>query len=413
MHFNQTPVLEPTSSGADSAESLPMTITADERMQLVRICLRATRDHDTAEDLAQETLLEALRHWHKLRGSHDPQARARWLAAVASHVCRRWARRYGRDLKRTTHLDTSDVFDTVDAPHNQTARLAALLTSEETIDSGIEYAERMELLERALRLLPRETRDILVARYLSEESPHEIALRYGLSEPTLSVRLHRGRQALQQILATTLREDAIAYGLIPDATEAWQETRIWCPICGEARLHGQLGGTPVRLQLRCMRCADAQEPFVDHVSYQGLLDGIKAFKPALNRVMVWGDPYYHQGVLSGEVLCQRCGRLAPLVANRRSDPCPAMFSDLGVHMECSCNALNNSDLAGMALFTTAGRDFWRMHSRIHLTPERYVEIGGRDAIVIGYKSVTGSATFDAIYARDTFELLATNEAPST
>ncbi len=413
MYFFQTPVLESTFSSANGAVSVPMAITADERTRLVRICLRATRDRDTAEDLTQETLLEAWHHWHKLRDSHDPQARARWLAAIASHICRRWSRRHGRDLKRTTYLDTTDVFDSFDASYNQADRLAALLTSEDAIDSGIEHAERLGLLERALRLLPRETRDMLVARYLSEEAPREIALRFGLSEATLSVRLHRGRQALQQIFATTLREDAVIYGLIAEATETWQETRIWCPVCGEARLHGQLGGTPVHLQLRCTRCADSQGSFVDHVSYQGLLDGIKTFKAALNRVMVWGDPYYHRGVITGEILCQRCGRLAPLLTNRKTDARPAMLWKLGVHMECSCNALNTSELAGMALFTPAGRNFWRVHPRIHLIPERYVETGARDTIVIGYKSVTGSATFDALYARDTLELIATNETQST
>lgn len=120
MHFTQAPFLEPTSSVAESAVTLPMTITADERTQLVRICLRTTRDCNTAEGLAQETLLEALRHWHKLRDAHDPLARGRWLAAAASHICRRWVRRHGRELQRATHLDTSDAFETFDDLYNQT-----------------------------------------------------------------------------------------------------------------------------------------------------------------------------------------------------------------------------------------------------------------------------------------------------
>ncbi len=53
--FNQTP---------------EMAITTDERTRLVRICLHATCDRDTVENLARETLQEALRYWHTLRGSH-------------------------------------------------------------------------------------------------------------------------------------------------------------------------------------------------------------------------------------------------------------------------------------------------------------------------------------------------------
>ena|SRR5437879_3110813 len=101
MNSNQALDLDPPTSVVETTPLLSATITTDERTQLVRICLRATRDRDTAEDLAQETLLEAWRHWHKLRDVHDPPARTRWLATIASHICHRWARSHGRDLRRT------------------------------------------------------------------------------------------------------------------------------------------------------------------------------------------------------------------------------------------------------------------------------------------------------------------------
>lgn len=414
MVVNEALVLEPPTSVVETTSPLPMTTTtAAERAQLVRICLRATHDLDIAEDLTQETLLEAWRHWHKLRYVHDPQARARWLAAIAAHVCRRWARSHGRDWKRTMRLETSDVFDAPEASYDHPARLMALLTSKDEIDSEVEHAERIELLERALRLLPGETRDILVARYLAEAPPREVALHCGLSEAVLAVRLHRGRQALRQILTTTLREDAIALGLIADAAEARQETRIWCPNCGRTRLHGQLSGTPVHLRLHCDRCGDAYANFIDYVSFQGILDGLKTFKAALNRVMVWADPYYRRGIATGKVICVRCGRPAPLVMGQQAAGQDDGRGELGVHIECSCAAINTSELAGMALFTPEGRDFWHTHPRIYQTLPRLVETAGRDAIVIGYKSVTGSATFDALFTRDTFELLATHQTPDS
>src|SRR4051795_5887126 len=64
------------------------------RRRLGRLGERLTGDRHAAEDLAQETLLEAWRNAHKL---HDPTGVDRWLAAIARHVCLRWGRRRGRD----------------------------------------------------------------------------------------------------------------------------------------------------------------------------------------------------------------------------------------------------------------------------------------------------------------------------
>jgi hypothetical protein len=66
-----------------------------ERTRLVRLCATTTGNTDIAEDLAQETLLEAWRHIHELR---DPHRRAQWLSGIARNVCLRWARQRGRDL---------------------------------------------------------------------------------------------------------------------------------------------------------------------------------------------------------------------------------------------------------------------------------------------------------------------------
>src|SRR3954452_9361688 len=67
------------------------------RRRLVRLCERLTGDRHAAEDLAQETLLEAWRNAHKL---HDPTGADHWLAAIARNVCLRWARSRGREPAR-------------------------------------------------------------------------------------------------------------------------------------------------------------------------------------------------------------------------------------------------------------------------------------------------------------------------
>src|SRR5205085_6619275 len=88
-----------------------------ERARLVRLCACLTGNCDAAEDLAQETLVEAWRHAHKL---HDPSGRDRWLAAIARNVCHRWLRARGRELARHAHepLDTNAA-ESVDGPADE------------------------------------------------------------------------------------------------------------------------------------------------------------------------------------------------------------------------------------------------------------------------------------------------------
>jgi hypothetical protein len=182
-------------------------------------------------------------------------------------------------------------------------------------------------------------------------------------------------------------------------------------LCGQVRLQGQLDLATAHLELRCPRCAGAHGELLDHVSYQGLLTGVKTFKAALNRVMAWADPYYRRGLSSREVICQRCGRSAPILLAPLPGTPDSHRAEPGLHAACSCPAQNNSSLTGLALYTPEGRRFWRAHPRIRLAPLRSVEAGGREAFVVGYESVTGSARIDTLYARDTFELLATHQTP--
>ena len=392
--------------------ALPPTPTDAERELILRICLRATRDRDAAEDLAQETLLEAWRHWERLREPDDPQARARWLSGIAANICRRYARRTGRHLAHTTRLT---------APGEEAAPgdgMESFADESDALETELEHAERAQLLDRALGLLPADTREALIARYILELPLSEIAARHGVSEATLSVRLHRGKQALRRLLATTLRDESLAYGLLPVTDEGWQETSIWCPQCGNIRLQGQLGGSPARLQLRCPRCAQStggsaeQEDFIDHVSYQGILAGVNTFKAALNRVGAWAESYYHAGAVVREVLC-RCGSVAPLTPMRQGEPFNGRRGEHGLRARCSCQAPYHTDIGGIALSSAEARRFWRAHPRIHRLPSCEVEMDARAVIVVRYEAVGGAAQLDTLFTRDTYELLSIHHTLGT
>src|SRR5436309_9721305 len=77
------------------------SMLAGERARLVRFCAHLTGNPDAAEDLAQETLLEAWRNQQKLHHQDARQSTenwSKWLRGIARHVCMRWARSHGRDL---------------------------------------------------------------------------------------------------------------------------------------------------------------------------------------------------------------------------------------------------------------------------------------------------------------------------
>ncbi|HST88794.1 MAG TPA: RNA polymerase sigma factor, partial [Ktedonobacterales bacterium] len=117
---------------------------AAERARLVRLCARITGDADAAEDLAQETLVEAWRARGRLR---DPGGLSPWLAAIARNVCLRWARGRGRELARRAEIAAAGLDGTPPT-------LDDLSDGDEDIAVDLERGELAQLLDRALALLP-------------------------------------------------------------------------------------------------------------------------------------------------------------------------------------------------------------------------------------------------------------------
>jgi len=72
--------------------------------RLVRLCAQLTGDRDAAEDLAQETLIEAWRHQDRL---YDWQGYSSWLSAIAHNLSLRRIRQRGREQARlVTSIDS-------------------------------------------------------------------------------------------------------------------------------------------------------------------------------------------------------------------------------------------------------------------------------------------------------------------
>lgn len=308
------------------------------------------------------------------------------------------------------HLARSITFG-VSEDHDTASILDLLPDNVDDIELQLERDELATLLDRALALLPTTTRDVLIAHYI-RESPHaETAARLRVHEGAIKMRLRRGKLALRRVLTTELREEAIAYGLVAPTNDMWEETRIWCPLCGGRRLLGRLHPNAGEFALTCPDCAPRYgvrnahplgSAWFDHV-----FGGVTAYRPALTRLMIWVDAYYRPALGGGTLACEGCGQPIPL----RHQPPPeyaALLPSLrGVHARCDhCRLTTDVRLSNLALYLPEVRRFWRDHPRLRTLPEHAIEADGRPALVLGFASVTDGARLDVVVARDTYATLA-------
>ena len=136
-----------------------------------------TRNDDDASDVAQESLLRALRFFDGFRGG----AFRPWLLTIVRNTYLTWIQK--NQPQALTPLE--------DDTESRGANPEELLL--ERVDG--------ERLRRALDDLPREYREVIVLRELEELSYKEIADIAGIPIGTVMSRLARARRRLQQAVA--------------------------------------------------------------------------------------------------------------------------------------------------------------------------------------------------------------------
>ncbi len=149
--------------------------------QLFRVALRVCRDREKAEDLVQETYLQAWRSFHRIELGTNLRA---WLFKILFNV------HYSR--LRRERLNLTPVEETIAETIAYDPPAPQRLTDEEVL--------------AALERLPRDFQIPVVLSDVEELSYREIAEAMQIPIGTVMSRLHRGRKLLRMELANYARE---------------------------------------------------------------------------------------------------------------------------------------------------------------------------------------------------------------
>lgn len=366
---------------------------ADERARLVRLCAHLTRSVDAAEDLAQETLIEAWRHADRLEEAQSQQA---WLTGIARNVCRRWLRadaldrnrRYCRQSRvRGVSVDSSggpsieDIADDID------------------LFDHIANAELADVILDGLMTVSARTREMLLYRYREDWSYADLATHFHLTEDAVGVALHRGKRQLRQALLSDTHEFLADWGIRSGERDMWNQTRIWCPSCGSQKLVGRFDRESGFVAFRCPECHQDGTQTASHRSPE-LFTGVSGYKPALNRLLTFWHKAWVRGCQDGRTVCHLCGSFADYHVGM-PDRGP-LRNEPGAHFTCpACGPILDMTISGLPKTIPHVRRFWNAHARVRTLPGRSIERDGQHVTVVRLESIAGSAWIDVLFAMET------------
>jgi RNA polymerase sigma-70 factor (ECF subfamily) len=161
--------------------------------RLYRVATRMCRSSDEAQDLVQDTLLQAFRKWEQFEGRADP---ATWLYTIAGRLCQRRHRLRAGEPRRMEPL--SSLLPSPSDP------VVAIPASDGNPADTQRRREAEQTIALAISRLPVTFRLPLVLSDIAELTAAEIALVLGLKEATVKTRIHRARLKLRKALLEQL-----------------------------------------------------------------------------------------------------------------------------------------------------------------------------------------------------------------
>ena len=149
--------------------------------RLLRSACLLCGDETEAQDLVQETLIQAIK---SRRGFRGESAIYTWVHGILLNLCRR----YHRKQKRLVYDEERVLKETFQSDLDQ------------EMDQGFRAAR----LTKAMQELSQEHREVLILRYFESLKIGEIARQTGVSSGTVKSRLHYAVRCLEQLIPREL-----------------------------------------------------------------------------------------------------------------------------------------------------------------------------------------------------------------
>jgi RNA polymerase sigma-70 factor (ECF subfamily) len=140
-------------------------------------------NHHDAEDLTEQTFLQAYRHFDRAMGESDGRPLRPWLIRIAHNL----AANLYRDRSRKPQ-----------SPIEDSESLRTLHTTEDLVEGRDELARILD----GVKDLPDDRREALIMRFALGMDNREIARAMGRTDGATKVLLHRAIKQLQEIVAT-------------------------------------------------------------------------------------------------------------------------------------------------------------------------------------------------------------------
>ena len=138
-------------------------------------------NHHDAEDLTEQTFLQAYRHFERAQRESDGLPLRPWLIRIAHNL----AANYYRDRSRRPQTAIDD---------------ATVLTAPHDTETLVEGRDELQRILEGVAELPDDRREALIMRFALGMDNREIARAMGRTDGATKVLLHRATRQLEQIV---------------------------------------------------------------------------------------------------------------------------------------------------------------------------------------------------------------------